>query len=161
MVGKKSKTKPGLGDVVAVPLPVGGYAFMRVLKDSAFEVFKCHSPTVMSVDELAQVPVSHHQVGTDEAIRKGEWPIIGNLPVSSEAEAWGPPFATCYVAERNWWTMGAPRISHRGQERFADLSEVVGLEVLSVSNRPELIVDSIVRRMINGDESRVRRVPKP
>lgn len=158
---QRKKVKVATGDVVAVPLPVGGYAFMRVLRDSAFEVFRCHSTALVDIAYLRNCPVSFYKVGTDEAIRKGDWPIIGRIPFDNEDQEWGPPFATAYVVEKNWWTMGRPRISHRGEVRDATPEEVAGMEVLGVSNRPELIVDSIVRRLINGDESRVRRVPKP
>lgn len=156
----RKRVKVNAGDVVAVPLPMGGFGFMRAMRDKAFEVRRLHAEAVIDASLFAESPVSHYVVGTDDAIRRGDWPVIGSLPFASEDEAWGPPFATCYVAERNWWTMGAPRISHRGKERFANLSEVAGLEVLGVAHRPDLIVDSIVRRMIQGDESRTRRVPK-
>lgn len=161
MEKRRKKVKVHVGDVVAVPLPIGGFAYLRILRDGDFEVFKCHSASLLDVSEVAKCPVSHYVVGTDEAIRKGLWPAIGTAEFDSEEMEWAPPFATYYAAQANLWTMGGPKISHRGQVRDATLEEVAGLEVLSVANRPELIVDSIVRRMINGDESRVHRVPKP
>lgn len=154
------RIKVRIGDVVSVPLPVGGFAYLWVLRDSTFAVFQLHSTTPLAMSEIAAASVAFYKSGTDEAIKSGEWPIVGHHPFESEEQQWGPPFATCYVPDDNSWTMGRPRISHKGSSRDATLDEVAGLEVLSVSHRPDLIVKSIVERLVNGDESNVKRVPK-
>jgi len=98
-----------------------------------------------------------YQASTDQAIKNGEWPVIGTENFTDPESAWGPPQATCYVRETNEWTMGGiPRIDYKSEMHTATLEQVQGLDIMSVCHRPELLVKIIVDRLINGNHEQYK-----
>lgn len=151
---KSKKVKFLIGDVVAIPLPNGQFAYAKVFNDYGFGIYDFLSPKIESFEKVVQHPFSFFQAGTHEGIEKGLWPILGNDPFKSDEDAWTPPAATCYIKELNEWSMGGiPRINHKGQMRTATLEEVQGLDILSVCNRHEQFYRIIVDRLINGNHT--------
>jgi hypothetical protein len=158
-MAKASRQKYTLGSIIAVPLPDGGFAYIKVFKDHTFGVYDIVSKNLLHITDVIRNNFSFYQSSTDVAIKSGEWPVIGAESFANEESAWCPPQATCYVRETNEWTMGGiPRVDERGQMRVATLDEVRGLDIMSVCHRPELLVKIIVDRLINGnhDEYKVR-----
>jgi Immunity protein 26 len=148
------KLKYSLGDVVAIPLADTRFAYAKILRDSDFAIYDFISEKIEVLNVVVQHPISFYQASTDEAVKNGLWPLIGNDAFQSSEDEWGPPRATCYSRETNEWTMGrVPRIDHKGQMRVATLSEVQGLDVLSVCNRPDQILRIINDRLVNGNHA--------
>lgn len=151
-MAKRVKYKAGA--LVAIPLPTGQFAYARAYKDAEFGVFGIVSDQLLSAEQLISKPIVFFHAANDDAITAGTWPVIGLWPFKSEDEAWAPAKATCYVRETNEWTMGGvPRIDHKGQMRVATLEEVQGMDILSVSHRPELFVQVILDRLVNGNHA--------
>ena len=158
-MAKPSKQKYTLGSVVAIPLPDGKFAYAKLFKDHTFGVYDLVSSKLLPVSDVIRNRFSFYQSSTDVAIKSGEWPVIGTESFIDENSAWPPPQATCYLRETNEWTMGGiPRVDHKGQMRVATLDEVRGLDILSACHLPELLVERIVDRLVNGnhDEYKVR-----
>ena len=158
-MAKSSKQKYTLGSVMAIPLPDGRFAYAKAFNDSTFGIYDLVSNGLLPIADVIHNRFSFYQASTDVAIKSGEWTVIGAEPFADEDSTWPPPQATCYVRETNEWTMGGiPRVDQRGQMRVATLDEVRGLDIMSVCHRPELLVERIVDRLINGnhDEYKVR-----
>jgi Immunity protein 26 len=154
-----SKKKYTLGSIISIPLPDGRFAYAKAFKCSTFGVYDLVSNELLPMTDVIRNKFSFYKSSTDLAIKNGEWPVIGAEPFVDEDSAWPPPQATCYLRETNEWTMGGiPRVNERGQMRVATLDEVRGLDIMSVSHRPDLFVKAIVNRLINGnhDEYKVR-----
>lgn len=148
-----------IGDIVSIPLPDGRYAHAQCLRDGTFKIFDAVSTKPLGSGQLSNVGASFFAVCNEQAVRTGEWPIVGHHPVLTEDEAWGAPMATGYLAERQEWAMGTPRINIRGESRDATEEEVEGLDIMSVSHHPDLLVRKIVDRLINGNHE-AYRVPR-
>ena len=156
---KAAKKKYTLGSIIAIPLPDERFAYAKAFNCSTFGIYELVSSELMSATEVMSNKFSFYQASTDVAIKNGEWPVIGAEPFADEDSAWPPPQATCYVREFNDWNMGdIPRVSYRGQTLIATLDEVRDLGIMSVCHRPELLVEIIVDRLINGnhDQYKVR-----
>lgn len=148
---KAIKQKYIVGSIIAIPLPDDLFAYVKAFNDSDFGVYDVVSKEILSASEVVANPIVFHQASTDQAIKSGQWSVIGREIFSDSDSAWGPPQATCYVRETNEWTMGGvPRINHKGEMRIATLNDVQGMDIMSVCHRPELLVKVIVDRLING-----------
>lgn len=79
------------GDVYAIPLPDGTFAFCRVLKGAAaaFYRHRGESPSDLPPDEEYEFVVCVY----DHAFRS--WQFVAARPFAAEEEAWPPPF--CWV----------------------------------------------------------------
>ena len=157
-VSKPKRQKYNLGSIVAIPLPEGKYAFGKVYRDqkAIFDLVLDHIPEV-SVVRQRSILFFHY--GTDEGIKNGLWPVIGEEPFADLEDAWGPPKAMFYDRAENRWTMGGvPYVDHKGKEWVTTLEHVQGLEIMKVSPTVESFVRSIVNRLINGnhEEYKVR-----
>lgn len=152
-----SRIKYNLGAVVAIPLSSGKFAYAKIFKNETLGVYKIIAKSILRLEEVVANGFAFHQPCTDIAIKKGDWPIIGEDPFPSEEAAWPPPLATCYVKESNEWTMGGiPRISFKGETRTASFEEARGLWILSASNRPEVFVRLIEDILVNGNGANYR-----
>ncbi len=123
MTGKKRK-RIKLGDVYAIPLPNGMYAFGRIFKDAGIGIYKHIGE---SIDDIPKDEKYQFTVGVYEFVLKsGDWSVVENRPFNNEDEAFPPPF--CIIDSIS----GDYSIYHKGEIRSATKLECKGLEVAAV-----------------------------
>jgi hypothetical protein len=155
---KNRKNKYQLGSIVAIPLPDGRYSYARIFEDLMLGVYDHVTSILESTSVVTEKSISFFQGCTDKSIRSGEWPIIGEKPFDSTEESWAPPQATWYSRESNEWTTGTPKVNHRAGTHDATLDQVVGMDVMSFCQKPDLLIKIIMDRVIdkNHEPYRVR-----
>lgn len=158
-MARAAKQKYVVGSIIAIPLTNGKFAYAKIFNGTDFGVYGIISDGILPLSSVISSSIVIYQSSTDSAIKTGEWKVIGEEPFIDPESAWAPPQATFYVRETNEWTVfGKPHIYHKGKERMATLEEVRGLDIMSVCHRPELLVEIIIDRVINGnhEEYKVR-----
>lgn len=71
-----------LGDIYAIPLPNGKFAFGRRLKDASIAIYNVISDTI---EELPQEEEYQFIVGVyDDVLKSGDWPVVENRPFPDE-----------------------------------------------------------------------------
>jgi hypothetical protein len=151
------KVKYKLGAIVAVPLPGGRFAYAKVHQDLDLGVYDFVSKGMVPLADVLKHKFAFFQGCTDEAIKSGEWPIIGDEAFPDEESAWGPPKAVVFPP-------GAPlesadiKISHKDVLRRATAAEVKGLDFATFAQESELLIPILVDRLVRGkhDEYRVK-----
>ena len=156
----KSRIKPSLGDVVAIPLEEHGFAYAVILRSETFAVLEVVTKQLLSLDEALNAKPSFYQAGVLDAVKDKRWPIIGRVTFDNEEDEWAPPRATWYIRETNEWTVGTPRVQLRGQAIPATLEEVKGMDIFSVCHTPELVIKVIIDRLINGNHDNYKVRPQ-
>jgi hypothetical protein len=154
------RQKPKLGDVVAIPLPDGRRAFARIYRSHELGVFPQLSNQVPSMDEFKRQEVAFFVAGTDQAIKSGDWPVVATWPFASSNDAWAPPKATWYLRDLKQWTTGSPKITHRDEVVPASEEQVIGLDIASFCQTPDLILKTLVDRLVLGNHEPYV-VPRP
>ncbi|MCG1021474.1 Imm26 family immunity protein [Sutcliffiella horikoshii] len=120
-----------LGDVYAIPLPDGKFAFGRRFKDAGIAIY---SYIGISIADIPRNEDYQFIVGVYEDILKsGEWTYIENRPFHNEEEAWPPP--ACLIDS----ITGDYSIYHRGEIKDANKEECVGLEIAAVWEGNQII----------------------
>jgi hypothetical protein len=123
MMGKKRR-RIKIGDVYAIPLPIGKFAFGRIFKDAGIGIYKHIGE---SDKDLPLVEEYQFIVGIYEYVLKsGNWTFIENRPFNNEDEAYPPP--SCIIDSIS----GKYSIYHKGEIRSATKSECEGLEIAAV-----------------------------
>ncbi|HNX60000.1 MAG TPA: Imm26 family immunity protein [Spirochaetota bacterium] len=119
-MGKRIK----LGDIHAIPLPDGRYAFCRVFKDGCIAVYAHISH---SVDDLPGEEEYQFVVGVyADVLKSGLWKVVGNRPFQDSEEQWPPPM--CIVDSIS----GEYSIYHMGEIRKSNRDDCDGLEIAAV-----------------------------
>ena len=155
MTKKRTRHNYGIGSIIAVPLPDRRYAFAKVFKNRALGVYDLLSKKVEPVSEVTKHKIAFYQSATDEPIRSGDWPIIGEEPFADDESAWAPPRAVGPVP-------GLPidpnvlRIEHRGESRKATLSEAAGLDISMLAHEPDLFINVLMDRLVRGEHNKYR-----
>lgn len=127
-----SKKKPKLGDVIAIPLADGRYAFGRILKDASVGFYRyiANNPNDLphpDVDYMFVVGVYR------DLLTSQKWPVVAKRPFDSEEDAWPPPNVVRDMIS------GEVRIYHKGAMRPASSTECEGLETAAVWDRQEIL----------------------
>lgn len=131
----KKRRRLKLGDVYAIPLPNGKYAFGRTFNDASIAIYKHIGDTV---EEIPDAEEYQFTVGVyDYVLKSGEWTLVDNRPFENEEETWPPP---CCVIDQ---ISGKYSIYHKGEMRKASKSECEGLEQAAVWEA-EHIIDRIM-----------------
>ncbi|QZN74405.1 MULTISPECIES: Imm26 family immunity protein [unclassified Paenibacillus] len=74
-----------LGDLYAIPLSNGNYAFGRRFKDASIAIYNCIGSTM---EDTPQQEDYQFIVGIyDDALKSGDWPVVENRPFEDEEEA--------------------------------------------------------------------------
>jgi hypothetical protein len=122
-----------LGDVLAIPLSEGVYAFCRVLKDASVGVYRflASSPKNLPSPETGYLFV----VGVyRDVLTSGGWPVVARRPFVDEDAAWPPP----HVVQDP--LSGRFSIYHRGTFRPATPEEDAGqLEPAAVWDKEHIV----------------------
>lgn len=133
-----SRQRIKLGDILAIPLPDGKYAFGRVMEDAGFAVYEGKYESIRDFDKARKysfIVGIYRNVLTD-----GKWPVIDNVPFKMEEDAWPPP--SCVIDQ----ITGECRIYHKGEIRELKPGEeeiCLHMEVTSAWDRNH-IVDRIM-----------------
>lgn len=123
MTGKKRK-RIKIGDVYAIPLPNGKYAFGRIFKDGCIGIYNHIGG---SIEDIPMAEEYQFIVGVYEYVLKsGAWTVIENRPFKNEEEAWPPPACIIDSISSDY------SIYHKGEIRRATKSECEGLEIAAV-----------------------------
>ncbi|WP_340029293.1 Imm26 family immunity protein [Paenibacillus sp. FSL H7-0940] len=131
-----------LGDIYAIPLPNGKFAFGRRLKDTSIAIYNLISD---SIEEIPQEEEYQFIVGVyDDVLKSGDWRVVENRPFPDEEEAWPPP--ACIIDKIS----GEYLTYHMGEIRPSKSEECEGLEIAAVWEAHH-IVDRIM-----GDDKRHR-----
>ena len=113
-----------LGNIYAIPLPDGRFAFGRRLKDACIAIYKHLGESVENVPEEGDYLFV---VGVyDSVLKSGRWPVVAYRAFKSEDEAWPPPM---YVLDK---LSGKYSIYHHGVLRECSPEECTGLEKAAV-----------------------------
>lgn len=130
---KRNRIK--LGDVYAIPLPNGKFAFGRRFKDAGIGIYKHIGE---SIDDTPTKQDYQFIVGVyDDVLKSGQWLVVENRPFQNEEEAWPPP--ACVIDKLS----GDYSIYYKGEIKEASRSECEGLEIAAVWEA-EHIIDRIM-----------------
>jgi hypothetical protein len=155
---KKKKHSYKVGSIIAVPLPDGRFAYAKVHNDFDFGVYDFVSKEIAPVAEVLKHKIAFFQAATDEAIKSGDWPVLGEEPFPDEQSAWGPPRAVVFPP-------GAPletatlKIRHKDVLGGATPAQVKGLDLDSFAQWPQLFIQILVDRLIKGNHDKYRVRP--
>lgn len=142
MKGKRVRTKPG--NVVAIPLSNGRFAFGRLMKDSGIAIHKVTHKSLVPPDFWGTPDVLFYTSFVDNRVKDGSWRVVGMVPFETEDEAFPPPSRNDDVLNRNHHM-----IYHKGVLRDASEAEVQGLEFEYLWGS-EALIEEIERRLV-GD----------
>ncbi|MFA1642151.1 Imm26 family immunity protein [Chryseomicrobium imtechense] len=124
-----------VGDVYAIPLPNGNFAFGRAFRDAGIGIYQ-HIGN--DINDLPQKEEYQFIVGVYESALKSEkWPFVENRPFEREDEEWPPP--SCIKDQLS----GEFEIYYKGEIRNASKEECEGMEVAAVWEA-EHIIDRIM-----------------
>lgn len=127
----KKRKRLKIGDVYAIPLPNGKYAFGRTFKDAAIAIYKHIGSTI---EDLPKTEDYQFIVGIYEDVLKSEqWPIVDSRPFKTEDEQWPPP--SCIIDKIS----GEYSIYYKGEIKASNKSECEGLEEAAVWDAQHII----------------------
>lgn len=104
-MAKGTIKKNAVGNIVAIPLTNGKFAYAKILEDLDFSIFDFVSDQIVTGADVSSHPISFFQTCTDIAVKKGVWPVVGSEQFLTEEDRYAPPKATFYLRETNEWTM--------------------------------------------------------
>ncbi len=134
------RKKHKVGDIVAIPLPNGKYAFGKLHNDSSIGVYSVIAKSIPSIEEIEKHPIVMYSGVFDTDIVNGEWEIIGNKIFESEDKSWPPAQYIQDIINQEEY-----RIYYRGEMKPANKEEIAGLEEQAM-RKPEQLVQEISKR---------------
>jgi len=155
---KKKRYKYKTGSIVAIPLPNGSFAFAKVFKDYDFGVYSLVSKKIEPVEKILEHEIAFFQSATDSAVVAGEWPVVGEELFPDEGSAWAPPKAGGVLPQYGLH-FSNPMLCYKGKDTSTPIEELIGLDIDSFCQHPELFVEVLVDRLIKGDHSEYRVQP--
>lgn len=134
-MNEKNRKQIKIGDIYAIPLPNGKFAFGKSFRDACIAIYKHIGNNMVDFPRTEEYQFI---VGVyKDILKSGVWPVIGNRPFNTEDEQWPPPM--CVIDSIS----GEYSIYHKGELRDSSMSECEGLEVAAVWE-PEHIIDRIM-----------------
>jgi hypothetical protein len=129
------KKKPKLGDIIAIPLPDGSYAFGRLYKEGTLAIFKERAKDINEIpDEIPEKNGYEFFVTVyRDLLSDGQWTVVGNIPFDNDDDAWRPP---SYIKDA---LNGNFSIYEHGEIRPASEQQCKGLEATAVWDRNHLV----------------------
>lgn len=152
---KKQKYKPGL--IVAIPLPDGRTAYGKVFNNLAMGVYDLVSKAVEPVERVAHRKLLFYSAVTDRAIKNGAFTVIGEQPFPDAESAWAPAMAAGIFPDDH--DIGMLHITHKGTYLPASPDQAAGMDICVMCQEPELFVELIVDRLVNGNNDKYRYQP--
>lgn len=124
-----------LGDIYAIPLPNGEFAFGRVFNDACIAIYK---NTSTSIKDIPQTEDYQFIVGVyKDVLTSGKWEKVANRPFDNSDESWPSPM---FVLDR---ISGEYSIYHKGEMKKSTKEECADLEEAAVWDAHH-IVDRIM-----------------
>ncbi|GAE37723.1 Imm26 family immunity protein [Halalkalibacter akibai] len=131
MAEKKRRRRIKLGDVYAIPLPNGKYAFGRRFKDAGIGIYKHIGENIEDIPETEDYQFI---VGVYDSVLKSEnWTVVDNRSFESEDDAFPPP--QCVIDPIS----GEYSVYHKGEMRKATKAECEGMEIAAVWDEHHII----------------------
>jgi len=113
-----------IGDVYAISLPHGKYAFGRTFEDASIAIYRHIGDTM---EDIPKTEDYQFIVGVyDDVLKSGQWPIVDSRPFKNDDEQWPPP--SCIIDKIS----GEYFIYDKGQIRPSSKTECEGLEKAAV-----------------------------
>lgn len=119
--------KQRLGNIYAIPLPDGTYAFGREYKER-LAIAKGRKKDISDIPDFSEIDFF---VGVyNDVLTDGEWPIVGNIPFKEDEDIWTP---ATYIEDQ--LKPGNYSIYYKGEMRKATKEECLDMEVTAVWDR--------------------------
>jgi len=125
--------KVKLGNVYAIPLPNGKFAFGRVMEDGALSIYNGIYDSISDFNSEAgcfRVLSVYKNYLTD-----GKWPYICNIPFSSSEEAFPPPSVNIDIITGEFRIYDPVMAAFKELSTQEEYEECLKLEVLAVWSR--------------------------
>lgn len=81
---KTRKILRRVGDIVAIPLRDGTFGFGRVLHEPLVAFYDLQKREMPALDEIVSSSVAFIVFVMNYPITRGDWPVLGNFPLSPE-----------------------------------------------------------------------------
>ena len=152
---KRQKYK--VGQIVAIPLPEGRFAYGKVFNNLAVGVYDFLSDQIEPVEQVVKNGLLFYSAVTDRAIKHGAFTVIGEQPFPDEESAWAPAMAAGIFPEDH--SIGMLHITHKGHYLPASPDQAAGMDICVLCQEPELFVDLVVDRLVNRNNRKYRYGP--
>lgn len=152
---KKQKYK--VGQIVAIPLPDGTFAYGKVFNNLAVGVYDYLSAGIDPVERVVNHKILFFSAVTDRAITYGAFTVIGEQPFPDEDSAWAPAMAAGIFPEDH--SIGMLHITHKGHYLPATPDQARGMGICVLCQSPELFVELVVDRLVSGNNRKYRYGP--
>lgn len=120
-----------IGDIYAIPLPNGKYAYGRVFKDAGIGIY---NKIGENKEDVPKEEIYLFIVGIyKDILQSGEWTFILNKPFESEEDAWPPKMANYDMIS------GRYNIYHKGEFYLSTKEECENFEVAAVWDSHHII----------------------
>lgn len=135
---KKRRQRRNVGDVCKIDLGDGYFAFGRVLEEPLMAFYDLRAAEVPRLEDIVAAPIAFKIWVMNYAITAGDWPILGNVPLSPDLEEKPAFFKIDPIT-------GQLGITYEGagDERPATFEECASLECAAVWE-PEHVVDRLI-----------------
>lgn len=129
------------GDVLAIPLGDGRFAFGKVFKDTSLGVYDYIAFEKDALPSL-DTPFAFIVGVFPDLLKSGEWPRVFRHPFSNEEDAWPPPYVVRDVIS------GSTSIYHKGAMRPASENDCKHLEPAAVWDKHHILdrIESLYRK---------------
>jgi len=152
-----NRQKYKVGQIVAIPLPDGRFAYGKVFKDFDIGIYDFLSDDIEPIDGVVNREFLFHNAVTDRAITGGAFIVIGEQPFPDEESAWAAPMATgIFPGDPG---VGVLHIAHKGEMWPATPEQAAGMDIRDFSQEPELFVELVVDRLVNRNQRGYRYMP--
>ncbi|WP_160676192.1 Imm26 family immunity protein [Clostridium sp. C8-1-8] len=132
---QKRRKQLRLGDVYAIPLPNGKYAYGRLFKDGCIAIYKHIGE---NIEDIPKEEKYSFTVGVyKDVLQSGKWSVVDSRAFKDENEAWPPPM--CVIDSMS----GEYSIYYKGEFEPSNEFECDGLEQAAVWEA-EHIIDRII-----------------
>ncbi|PFH80666.1 Imm26 family immunity protein [Bacillus sp. AFS088145] len=125
------RTRRKIGNIHAIPLPNGNFAFGRTFRDASIGIY-VHIGE--NIEDLPKIEDYQFVVGVyNDVLTSGDWPLVDYRPFKDEKEEWPPPSSIIDSIS------GEYSIYHKGEISKANKDDCQGLEIAAVWEAEDII----------------------
>jgi Immunity protein 26 len=146
-----------VGQILAIPLPDGRYAYGKVFNDLDVGVYDFLSDGIETVDKVVKSKILFYNGLSSRVVKNGDFPVIGVQTFADEESAWAPPMVMGINVHDH--SDGNLNIAHKGDLQGASQDEAKGLEIRFLCQRADLFVNLVVDRLVNKNHRKYRYMP--
>lgn len=136
-----AKQRRKLGNIYAIPLPNGTFAFGREYT-SGLAIAKGRYNNIKNIPDFSDKNIDFFVSVYYNYLTDGEWPKVGNIPFEECENSWGPP---TYIEDK--MKPGHYQIYYNDEIKEATKEECIGLEVTAAWSRCH-----VVDRLMGNDK---------